>query len=299
MAVSLSAKLGYAEEPEVIPVWPSGVPGGIADAKGEYLDKPAEGHLTNVHVPVLLHTAPTRPNGAALIVCPGGGYRILSMKNEGRAVAEWLAPQGVRVFVLKSRLKEYKFPAQLQDVLQAVRIVRARSAEWGVDPKRIGVLGFSAGGHLASMAATLFDDPAGKVEGQAYADVSARPDFAGLVYPVISMEAGVTHGGSRDNLLGKNPSAELVQRTSTDRQVTARTPPTFLVHTGVDTAVPVENSLRFYQALQKAKVPAELHVYPVGPHGFGLKPGFGATSDWPRRFEEWLRDRGLLAPASP
>jgi acetyl esterase/lipase len=184
------------------------------------------------------------------------------------------------------------------DVQRALRIVRARAAEWGVDPKRIGVWGFSAGGHLASTAGTHFDGgnagSSDKIE-----RASSRPDFMILAYPVISMETGVTHGGSRKNLLGEEPDPELVELMSNDKQVTKRTPPTFLFHTRDDKAVPVENAIRFHAALQKANVHAEIQLYDHGRHGVGLAPNDPELRTWPDRLEAWLKARGFLAPKQP
>jgi acetyl esterase/lipase len=278
--------------PQVIPLWPEGVPGAIPNATPEVVE---DGRVSNVHVPTLTVylPPPDRANGTAAVVCPGGGYIRLAMDKEASAVARWLNGLGVSVFVLKYRLKEYGHPAPLRDVLRAVRIVRSNAAKWNVDPSRIGVVGFSAGGHLASSAGTLFDAPDGRT-GAAIDAVSARPDFLVLVYPVISLKPPFYHAGSRDSLLGKTPSPELVDHLCTDLQVSPRTPPTFLVHGGTDASVPVENSVMFYSALRRAGVPAELHVYQEGPHGIGLNPGYGPISEWPARCAEWLKARGLL-----
>jgi acetyl esterase/lipase len=228
-----------------------------------------------------------------VIICPGGGYGRLSVVREGRDVAARLNAMGVSAFVLRYRLKEYGHPAPLRDALRAVRLVRSRASEWGIRPDRIGILGFSAGGHLAASAATLFDAPEGKT-GAALDSVDARPDFAVLVYPVILTEGPHAHEGSRRNLLGDNPDPSLVRRLSLDNQVTARTPPTFLVHTSEDTSVPLENSLAFYAALRRAGVPSELHLFPRGKHGFGLDEGLGATSKWMDRVQDWMGASGWL-----
>jgi acetyl esterase/lipase len=279
---------------QVILLWPEGVPGILPDAGPELL---VDARVSNVHVPTL--TAYPAPAGqavsAAVIICPGGSYMRLAIEKEGDAVAEWLHSLGVSAFVLKYRLKEYGQPAPLRDVLRAIRVVRSQAGSWRVDPGKIGVMGFSAGGHLASSAATLFDAPEGKT-GAALDAVSARPDFAVLVYPVISMEPPVAHAGSRENLLGPDPPPDLVRRWSTETQVTAATPPTFLLHGADDQSVPAENSVRFYQALRRAGVPAELHIYEHGPHGFALAPDVGPASGWPTRCAEWLAAHGIIAP---
>jgi acetyl esterase/lipase len=291
-AAAASAQPPASPAPQVVPIWPEGVPGAVASPTPETTDA---GIVANVHVPTLtVYPAPDeKATGTAVVVCPGGGYTRLAVDKEGVAVARWLNGLGVTAFVLRYRLKEYGHPAPLRDVLRALRLVRSDAAKWKVDPARIGVLGFSAGGHLASSAATLFDAPEGRT-GAPLDAVSARPDFAVLVYPVISLKPPYYHSGSRVSLLGENPSAELVDHMSTDLQVTPRTPPTFLVHGGTDKSVAPENSVLFYSALRRAGVPAELHLYQEGPHGFGLNPGFGPISDWPARCAEWLKVRGLV-----
>ena len=235
------------------------------------------------------------PRRAAVIVCPGGAYVRLAVAKEGSDVTRFLNSLGVTAFVLKYRVAPYRYPAALRDVLRAVRWVRSHAAELDIDPLRIGVFGSSAGGHLAASAATLFDSPDGKT-GVALDAVSARPDFAALLYPVVTMSEPYAHEGSRDALLGPKPSQELLRKTSLELLVTKETSPTFIVHTAEDASVPVENSLALYAALRKAGVPTEMHVYEKGPHGFGLKPDLGTTSEWPRRFADWLRARDLLAP---
>jgi len=277
---------------QVIPIWPEGVPGALPNPTPEVVED--GGRVSNVHVPTLTVYPADRPaNGTAVVVCPGGGYTRLAAEHEGDAVARWLNGLGVSAFVLRYRLKEYGHPAPLRDVLRAIRLVRSDAAKWKVDPARIGVLGFSAGGHLASSAATLFDAPEGRT-GAAIDGVSARPDFAVLVYPVISLKPPYYHSGSKANLIGEKAAPDLVDHLSTDLQVTPRTSPAFLAHGGTDTAVAPENSLLFYSALRRAGVPAEMHLYQEGPHGIGLRPGHGPMSDWPARCAEWMRARGLL-----
>ncbi len=290
--VLLLAAAARADAPLTIPLWPEGVPDARPDAGPERLD---EGRIANVHVPTLTLFAPPADKavGTAVIVCPGGAYTRLAMHVEGNPVAEWLNSIGVTAFILKYRLKEYGHPAPLRDVLRAVRLVRSRAAEFGVDPARIGIYGASAGGHLASSAITLFDHPDGRT-GHALDAVSARPAFAILQYPVILMEGPHIHAGSRRSLLGENPAPELVARLSTDRQVTAATPPTFLLHAAEDTSVPLENSVAFHAALRRAGVPAELHLFQQGKHGFGLRPDVGPASAWPRLAEAWMRAGGWL-----
>jgi len=276
-----------------IVLWPEGAPGAIAGGGPEVVAE--GGRVSNVHEPTITpYLAPAGlRNGTAVIICPGGGYVRLAADHEGRVPAEWLTSLGVSAFVLKYRLKEYGHPAPLRDVLRAVRTVRANAAKWGVTPDRIGVMGFSAGGHLAASAGTLFDSPDGRT-GAAIDSVSARPDFLVLVYPVIQLNTPFAHAGSRQALLGATPAPGLVDAMSLDTRVTKDSAPAFLVHGGTDTAVPPENSVSFFLALRRAGVPAELHVYEKGAHGFGLQPGQGPISDWPRRCAEWLKARGLI-----
>lgn len=277
-----------------LPLWPEGVPGQHADPAP---DVETADHVSAVHTPTLtFFPAPAdKASGAAVIVCPGGGYLRLSWPKEGTEVAQWLNTLGVSAFVLRYRAVEYGHPAPVRDVTQAVRLVRAKSGELGVKPDRIGVLGFSAGGHLASCAATMWDDPVTRT-GAALDAVSARPDFALLIYPVITMKDPFAHKDSRTRLLGANPSPELIEALSTETRVNAQTPPVFLMSTMEDKTVPVENSLAFLQALRRAGVPAEMHVYQAGPHGVGLRPPHVAAAEWPKAAEAWMRLNGWLAP---
>ena len=245
----------HADDTPIIPLWPEGVPGLRADASPEKTDK--EGRISNVHQPTLTVFLPPagQANGTAVVICPGGGYSHLAFEQEGIAPAKWYNSLGVAAFILKYRLKEYGQPAPLQDVLRAIRLVRSRAQEFGVRPDRIGVLGFSAGGHLSASAGTLFDAPEGRT-GAALDATSARPDFFMLLYPVITMQAPFAHAGSVHSLLGATPTPELIQRFSLELQVTKSTPPAFIVQSEEDKTVPVENSLMFYEALRKAGVPA-------------------------------------------
>lgn len=291
LGVLAHASILRGEEHPLIPIWPEGVPGLRADAKADIL---TPGWATSVHHPSLTVFKPAKPNGTALIVCPGGAYTHLSIENEGRLIAERFNTAGVTVFVLRYRLLEYGHPAPLRDVLRAVRLVRSRHAEFGIRPNRIGVLGSSAGGHLAACSGTLFDDPAGKT-GAELDHVSARPDFVVLLYPVITLQdEPYVHKGSRLSLLGASPTPEQLALLSPDLQVTKDTPPTLLFHAGDDASVPVENSLRFYAALKRAGVPAELHVWPKGGHGFGMRTDVGEAATWPDLAERWMRASGWL-----
>jgi acetyl esterase/lipase len=229
----------------------------------------------------------------AVVVCPGGGYGGLAVAHEGRQVAEWFNKHGVNAYVLNYRRAPYKHPVPMLDVQRALRLVRSKATEWKHDPAKVGVMGFSAGGHLASTAATHFDT--GKSDAADPIDrVSCRPDFAVLCYPVISFTTDYVHAGSRRNLLGEDPDPALVKLMSNELQVTPETPPTFLFHTGADTGVPPENSVLFYLALRKAKVPAEMHIYEPGKHGVGLAAADPILSNWPDRLLGWLQTRGML-----
>jgi acetyl esterase/lipase len=235
-----------------------------------------------------------RATGTAVIVCPGGGYSHLSMEKEGSDVAAWFNSLGVTAFVLKYRLgPKYHHPIELGDAQRAIRTVRTKAADWGVRPDRIGIMGFSAGGHLASTAGTHFD--AGNTSAADAIDkASSRPDFLILGYPVVSMKPPFAHKGSVNALLGANPDPALIENLSNETQVTAQTPPTFIFQTNADTTVPAENSVQFYLALRKAGVPAEMHVYEHGPHGVGLAPTDEVLSSWPARLAEWMRYRRLI-----
>jgi len=281
LVFGLLAPLAQATPETPIVLWPEGAPGSLGKEPGD--------------IPTITPYLPPKEKvtGAAVIVCPGGGYTHLA-DHEGGPVAEWLNTLGVTAFVLKYRLgPRYHHPAPLQDAARAIRLVRSRAAEWGLDPQRIGILGFSAGGHLASTAGTHFDS--GKPDdADAIERVSSKPNLMILIYPVITMR-DKTHAGSKKNLLGENPSAELVALLSNEEQVTKETPPTFLVHTQTDTAVPVENSLVFVAALRKAGVPFEFHLYERGPHGFGLGVKDPILATWPDRCADWLRVHGFVA----
>ncbi len=287
IAAALAGRAFCADQrqtgPKVELLWPAGAPG----AKG---DTPADKPTLTIWLP-----EPQQATGTAVVICPGGGYGFLAVEHEGKQIAEWLNSLGVAGFVLEYRHRNrgYGHPAPLQDAQRAIRTVRARAEQWGIDPGRIGIMGFSAGGHLASTAGTHFDqgnpDSPDPIE-----RVSCRPDFMILCYPVIAFGEEYTHRGSQRNLLGDNPDPVLVRSLSSEKQVTKDTPPTFLFHTDEDTGVPPENSVYFYLALRKAKVPAELHIYRVGKHGLGLAPGTPGTSTWPKNCEDWLRNQGLL-----
>ncbi len=263
-------------------LWPSGAPGALGSGEE---DRPS---LT-VYLPKAAEAVPT-----GVVICPGGGYQALAMDHEGRQIAAWLNSLGVAALVLKYRLgPRYHHPIEMEDGQRAVRWARYHAADLGIDPHRLGVWGFSAGGHLASTLGTHFD--AGHPDAPDPIDrVSCRPDFMILAYPVISLSPPYVHEGSLHNLLGDHPDPKSVQELSNELQVTPDTPPTFLFHTGSDSVVPVENSVLFFLALKKNRVPAEMHIFERGPHGVGLAPADATLSLWPTLLANWLRARGLL-----
>lgn len=281
-AILLTATMVQAQPQPAVPLWSREAPGALGS---EDKDRPT---LTP-YLPA------TNASGTAVVICPGGGYGMLA-SHEGHDYAQWLNQQGVTAFVLKYRLGShgYRHPVMLQDAARAVRLVRARAQEWNVDPKRIAVMGSSAGGHLASSLVTHFDvgdsNAADVVERQ-----SSRPDVGILCYPVISM-GPYTHQGSRNNLLGKEPPEELVKLLSNELQVTSNTPPCFIWHTWEDKAVKVENSLQFASALQRVGVPFDLHIYEKGRHGIGLadKAPYPNVHPWAKDLLFWLKGRGFI-----
>jgi acetyl esterase/lipase len=267
--------------PQEFPLWEGQAPGALGS--------------TDADTPTLtVYRASRRASGTGVVVAPGGGYTNLAMDHEGRQVAAFFNSMGVTAFVLKYRLgPKYHHPVELGDAQRAIRIARARAQEFGIVPDRVGMMGFSAGGHLASTAATHFDS--GKPDAPDAIDrVSSRPDFLILGYPVISTDPAIAHAGSVRNLLGENPDPKLLEDMSNDLRVTPQTPPTFIFQTNADTTVPAENAVRFYLALRKAKVPAEMHIFENGPHGVGLSLDDPALSLWPTLLTNWLRGRGLL-----
>ncbi len=289
VGITLSASAltasALAAEPKAELLWPNGAPEALGD---EAKDKPT-----------LIIYLPEKPNGAGMVICPGGGYGGLAMDHEGHQIGRWLNEHGIAGFICdyRHRGKGYGHPAPLQDAQRAVRTVRTRAKEFGVEPSKIGILGFSAGGHLTSSALTHFD--AGKPDAEDEIErASSRPDFGVLCYPVIAFDQPFTHKGSQTNLLGKDAAAELVASMSSEKQVTDQTPPCFLWHTAEDKGVPPENSIVFYSALIAHKVPAELHIFEKGRHGVGLGKDVPGTDAWPAACLAWLRGRGVI-PASP
>lgn len=278
-----------------LPLWPGGIPNSRPGEEVERADTTDIVRISKVQQPDIAVFLPAKKNatGEAVVICPGGGYRILAYDWEGTDIAKYFNARGVAAVVLKYRLPE---PASnvvphlspLMDAKRALRLTRYHAAEWHIDPAKVGVMGFSAGGHLASTLGTHFDagdstavDPVERL--------SSRPDFMMLVYPVITFTDSCMHRGSRTALLGENPDPELVRYYSNELQVTADTPPTILIHASDDKGVPVRNSLLFYQELVAKGVPASLHVYPIGGHGFSLGIGNSPLDTWPEQCIEWLR----------
>jgi len=284
---------------KVISLWNGKVPGAIQNTNYKQAVDSADYWIKMRFVtqPALdMYPAPAeKATGTAVIICPGGGYWGLAIAHEGVAVAQWLNSLGITAFVLKYRLPNDdimvdKSIGPMQDGQQAIRLVRQHAKEWGIYPDKVGIMGFSAGGHLASTLSTRFHEKVYEPSNAA----SARPDFSLLIYPVISMEKDVTHMGSRTNLLGENPSPDQVKHFSNELQVSSETPPAFLVHSMDDGAVPVRNSMLYASAMADHHVPCELHVYQSGGHGYGLGRSENTESSWPDACRKWLVARGLL-----
>lgn len=278
--IPLGASQAIAQKTELL--WPNGAPGAVGN-------QPEDRPTLTIYLPNAASAIPT-----GVVVCPGGGYVYLSMDLEGTEFAKWLNSLGIAAFVLKYRLApRYQYPAETEDADRAMRFVRFHARDYGIDPGRIGIWGFSAGGHLASTVGTHFDN--GKADAPDPIDrVSDRPDFMVLAYPVISFTTPYAHEGSKHALLGEHPDPELVRKLSNELQVTPETPPTFLFSTDSDTTVPCENSVLFFLALRKNHVPAEMHIFEPGHHGVGLASTNADLSIWPSLVANWLRTRGLL-----
>ena len=270
------------QDGQILPLWNGPAPG-------------AQGTDDKDIPTITVYLPRSTPAGmAAVIVCPGGGYTGLAMNHEGRQVANFLNSQGIAAFVLKYRLgPKYHHPVELGDAQRAIRMLRAHSADWHIATDRIGILGFSAGGHLAMSASTHFD--AGKADAADVVDrVSSRPDFSVLGYPVISLVEPWTHQGSKNALLGANADPELAKSLSGEQSVTKETPPTFIFQTNADTTVPAENATYYYLALRTAGVAAEMHIFEKGPHGLGLAMDDPAISEWSKLLTNWLRVHGVI-----
>lgn len=274
-------------EPVVLELWPDGVPGAPEIVPKEvWTGREGDAHVANVYVPsIMVHLPkPEEANGCAVVICPGGGYGLLAIDKEGHDIARWFTERGVAGIVLKYRMPRpeghvFGHEAPLADCRKAFQITRARSKEWGIDPARVGVMGFSAGGHLAASASVQM--------------IEAPPAFSVLIYPVVSLLPGVTHSGSGKNLLGKNPSEELIRRFSSELHVTSKTPRAFLVH-AADDWVSVANSRLYAAALERAKVPFELHVFSKGGHGYGMRKPELPVGQWPSLLEAWMKAEDFL-----
>ena len=283
----LSISLQPANPPrdlEPVPLWPNGAPG----AKGN----------TAADIPTLIpYLLEGRENRPAVVICPGGGYGGLAMSHEGHEIAAWLNRNGIHAFICnyRHRGKGYGHPYPLMDAQRAIRIVRGNSTKWKVEPDRVGILGFSAGGHLASSSAT--HDSIGKLDASDPLNgLECRPDFAVLCYAVIGFGKSYTHRGSQRNLLGKNPAPDLIRFYSNENRVDKKTCPTFLWHTAEDRSVPAENSVRYFLQCQKHGVPSSLHVFEKGRHGIGLAKSTPAARKWPDLCISWLSASGFIAP---
>jgi acetyl esterase/lipase len=292
----ISAVISTNAQETPLPLYPNGVPNAKPTPK-TYIEKVDKDWISVVSIPTMTPYLPAKgtANGTAIVIFPGGGYSGLSMQNEGSSIALAFNKIGVTAFVVKYRLPSDsimvdKTIGPLQDAQQAVLMVRKNAAKWGLKANKIGIIGFSAGGHLASTAGTHFD----KVVVDNKDNISVRPDFMMLLYPVISF-GPMTHAGTRESLVGKTPAEDLVNRYSNEKQVTANTPPTFLVHAEDDTVVPVQNSLMFYEALLSAKVKAEMHLFQAGGHGFGLNNS-KSKNKWMDWAKNWLQENGFIPP---
>ena len=281
-----SAAFAHETKQVTEPLWPNGVPG--AGGQGD-------GDVPQLIITRVKSASPT----AGVVILPGGGYRGHAMGHEGYDFAKWFADRGISSAICNYRLrgkgnngKGYGHPWPMVDAQRALQTLRARAGELNLDPKRIGVIGFSAGGHLCSTVSTKFAEPK-PTDKDPIARVSSRPDFAILCYPVIGFDKPYTHKGSQRNLLGENPDPKLLASLSNETQVSKDTPPTFLFHTAEDKAVPVDNSLHYYLACQKHGVPAEMHIFPKGRHGLGLAPKTAGASQWPELCHQWLLRLGM------
>ena len=279
-------------------LWPGEAPGAERPPAGTETGK-GGWRFSRIEVPQYFLFKPAKPNGTGVVVLPGGGYSGLAADHEGKKVGEFFAQRGVIAIVVKYRVSGgdqklgYQFPVPQLDARRAIRTMRFKAKEWGVDPKKIGIMGFSAGGHLCSTAVTMFEDKFVQETDDPIDQVSCRPDFGILCYPVIAMGEPYCHGGSVRNLLGGSPSKELLDRNNTAKRVTKDTPPIFLVHSADDGAVPLRNGTDFAAACADHKVPVVCHFYAQGGHGYGLS-GRGDSAGWTARLEEWMKGNGWM-----
>lgn len=279
MSALFIATMLFAQKPIEISLWPNGAPNtnGLTGAQEDL----EGGRVANITNPAITVYRPENPNGMAILMCPGGGYARLAMNHEGHDMASWFNTQGITYVVLKYRMPNGHRQVPLSDAEQAIRLIRQHAEKWGINPNRVGVMGASAGGHLAASLSTL------------YSSEDTRPDFQILLYPVISMTPGITHGGSRQNLLGDNPTKELEEAYSLERCVSSQSPQAFIVLSADDGAVPPMNSIGYFTALNSQKVPVSMHIYPVGGHGWGFRDDFTYKRQWTGELDKWLRD-GLV-----
>jgi acetyl esterase/lipase len=291
--------LNVNAQTQILKIWPKGIPGAINNAtyaEKETITNNIPSRYEKVTDPTITVFLPAaeKATGTAVVICPGGGYGALAFDHEGYAIARWLNENGIAGIILKYRLPSDlimtdKSVGPLQDAQEAIRIVRRNSAKWKINPQKVGVMGFSAGGHLASTLSTHFNE---KVY-ESGDTTSARPSFSLLIYPVISFDTTVYHAGSRRNLIGNKPSEEQVRRFSNELQITTDTPPAFLVHSADDKAVPVKNSILYFEALNKKNIPAEMHIFQKGGHGYGMSVDKGTQSAWPGLCIKWLNSLGF------
>ncbi|HET8636317.1 MAG TPA: alpha/beta hydrolase [Acidobacteriaceae bacterium] len=276
-----------AKPPATVFLWPNGAPGALGNSEA---DKPR----------MYVFLPEKRSTSAAILVIPGGGYTHVAMGHEGFQIADWLNQQGMVAFVLDYRVAPYRYPVEINDGRRAMRLIRSHAAEYGIDPDRLGVWGSSAGGHLASSLGTHCENVTEQdTNSDPVDELSCKPDFMVLAYPVISMELPETHAGSRRALLGPDPDPKLAHEYSNQFAVTADTPPTFIVATTNDPLVPVENSLDFYRALERHHVHAELHLFDYSNHGCGLCGSIIPLRVWPSMLRTWLIDHSFLPPDAP
>jgi len=286
-------------QPFNLKLWTDDIPGSISGSDYKEVSTVENGIITRwikVTDPSLTVFLPAKEKatGTAVLICPGGGYGALAFNHEGNDIAKWLNDNGIAGIILKYRLPsdlimKDKSVGPLQDAQEAMRTIRRNAASWNINPSKIGVIGFSAGGHLASTLSTHFDEKVYDIKD----NISARPDFSILMYPVITMDASFTHMGSRRNLIGENPSEEAVRHFSNEQQINEKTPPAFLVHSADDKAVPIKNSMTYYENLSKFNIPSELHIFQKGGHGYGLAVNGETQSAWPDLCLRWLKASGF------